>query len=335
MPSSLIRAALALLCAGAVIYATALFPAALDVELQQQAPVDGTEPAPTPAPDTPTATPTPTPTATQTPTPTPAPPDRGGGSGGLPDLSFLPTLVALLGLTAVGYVGVVLVRASDGYGGVDITLPWIGRVSLPFAGIIQRIPQVTTAVLLTGGAGLARVTAGVGTVVSGVGSGLAAGLVPFARMAGRSLTALPTALVAIAVVPVRSLAGLTGGGLFASFRGGFERPEFMEPDDPTTEDARTASSVPAGTDADDDPGPPSIREAWERLTDAVPVDNPTATTPGEYARRATDVGLPEGPVWRLTELFRAITYGGESPSAGRTEAARDALEDIFGGGDDS
>lgn len=333
MPSSLIRAALALLCAGAVIYATALFPAALDVALQQEAPVEGTAPTPTPtpAPDTPTPTATPTSTAS----PTAAPPSDVDGGGGLPDLSFLPTLLALLGLTAVGYVGLVLVRSSDGYGGTDVRLPWVGRVPLPFAGVVQRIPQVTATVLLTGGAGLARVAAGVGTVVRGVGSGVAAGLGPVGRIVGRSITALPSALALLAAAPVRSLAGLTGGSLFASLRDGFERPGFMEPDDPTTEDARTAASVPTDSDTADDADPRSIREAWTRLTDAVPVDNPTATTPGEYAREAIAAGFPAGPVWRLTEVFRAVTYGGESPSTGRTEAAREALRDIFGGGDDS
>ncbi|MBX0321542.1 DUF4129 domain-containing protein [Halomicroarcula sp. F13] len=333
MPSSPIRAALALLCAGAVIYATALFPAALDVELRQQAPVEGTAPTPTPTPDTPTPTPTSSPTPTAT--PTAAPPPEADGGGGLPDLSFLPTLLALLGLTAVGYVGVVLVRSSDGYGEADIRLPWVGRIPLPFAGVVQRIPQVTATVLLAGGGGLARVAAGVGTVVRGVGHGVAAGLGPVGRILGRSVTALPGALAILATAPVRSLAGLAGGGLFASLRDGFERPGFVEPDDPTTEDARTAASVPVGSDAGEDSSPLTIREAWERLTDAVPVDNPTATTPGEYAREAIAAGLPAGPVWRLTEVFRAVTYGGESPSTGRAEAARDALRDVFGGGDES
>ncbi|MFC6973992.1 DUF4129 domain-containing protein [Halomicroarcula sp. GCM10025709] len=105
----------------------------------------------------------------------------------------------------------------------------------------------------------------------------------------------------------------------------------MEPDEPTTEDARTTGPTAA---AGREPEPPSLREAWESMVDLVPVRNPAATTPGEYARKAIDIGLPAAPVRRLTELFRAIEYGGADATSSRTEAARDALDHIRKGGDE-
>ncbi|WP_254274035.1 DUF4129 domain-containing protein [Haloarcula marina] len=327
MPSTLVRAALALLCVCAVVFATALFPAALDVGLDQPAPVEASTPRATP-------TPTPTPTATPTPTPTPVPDASTGGGGGLPDFSWLSTFFALLGLAAVGYVGVLAVRSSEGVdGGVLTSL--LARLRLP--AIVQRIPQVTTAILLTGSSALATVARGVGSAVRGVGRGLAAGIGPIGRVLGRSLAALPAAAVALIAAPVRSLTGLRGGGFLAPLRGGFDRPAFLRPDDPTTEDARNATDIPPAPDESGatDTGPLSVREAWERLVGAVPVSNPDATTPGEYARRAVDSGLPAGPVWRLTDLFRAVAYGGASETNDRITAARDAIEGIFDRGDDS
>lgn len=330
------RAALALLCAGAVVYATALFPAALDVGLQQSGPVaDGPS---APAPSTPAPEPTATPAPTAEPTATPAADTGGSGSSGFPALSFLPQLLGLLTVMALGYVGFLVVRGSEGFDGSGVSLPGLGWLSIPrwfpFTGTLQRIPQLTTTVLLGGAAALSSVAAGVGSVVRGVGGGLAAGLGPLSRMTGRSLVALPSVLGTLALSPGRALSGLTGSGLLTSLRGGIDRPAFLDRDDPTNEDLRSTTDTSADAETPDEPSPPTIQEAWQRLTAAIPVANPAATTPGEYARKAVDIGLPEAPVRRLTDLFRAVQYGGQSASTTRTEAARDALSSIFDGGDE-
>nr|WP_254282858.1 DUF4129 domain-containing protein [Halomicroarcula limicola] len=329
---------MALLCAGAVVYATALFPAALDVGLQQSGPVADGPSAPAPTPSTPVAEPTATPVPTAEPTATPAA-DTGGGSGA-PSLSFLPQLLGLLTVLALGYVGLLVVRGGDGFDGGGFGLPGLGFSWLPIprwlpvTGALQRIPQLTTTALLGGAAALSSVAAGVGRVVRGVGGGLAAGLGPLSRMTGRTLVTLPGVLGTLAVSPGRALSGLTGGGLLASLRGGIDRPAFLERDDPTSEDLRATTETSADAETPDEPSPPTIQEAWQRLTAVIPVANPAATTPGEYARKAVDIGLPEGPVQRLTDLFRAVQYGGRSASTTRTEAARDALSSIFEGGDE-
>jgi hypothetical protein len=340
VPSSLIRAALALLCAGAVVFGTALFPAALDVDLQPSGPETVGSGTTTPAPSQPTdtgdpatETPTPTPTPTETAVP---PPDENSGDVA-PDLGWLalvPKLFGLVVLGGLGYVGLVLARASDIEVGGGLSLGWLTLPSLPapIGNALQLIPQVTTTVLLAGATMLGRVATGVGTVAAGVGRGIAAGLGPLGQMAGRSLGALPVAFGALLAAPLQALGSLgSSGGLLASLRGGITRPDFMEPDDPTTEDARTTASTPAD---DSEPAPPTLREAWESMIDLVPVRNPAATTPGEYARKAIDIGLPAAPVQRLTELFRATEYGGADTTASRTEAARDALDRIRKGGDD-
>ncbi|MFC7077321.1 DUF4129 domain-containing protein [Haloarcula halophila] len=341
MPSSLIRAALALLCAGAVVFGTALFPAALDVELQPSGPetvgsdaTNPTESLPTDTGGSP-ATETPTPTPMPTETAAPPPDDTGDPDPSLGWLALVPKLFGLVVLGGLGYVGLVLLRAADiGVGDSGLSLDWLTLPSLPapIGNALQLIPQVTTTVLLAGAAMLGRVAASVGTIAAGLGRGIASGLGPLGRMLGRSLGALPVAFGALLAAPLQALGSLGGsGGLLASLRGGITRPEFMQPDDPTTEDARAVASTPA---EESDPDPPTLREAWEAMVELVPVQNPAATTPGEYARTAIDIGLPAAPVRRLTELFRAIEYGGADTTSSRTEAARDALDQIRKGGDE-
>lgn len=342
MASSLARAALALLCCGAVIFGTALFPAALDVELRSSEPASGPSQVQTP---TATATPsnsggsgsTATATATPTPTATPVPPDDAGGGDGL--VSVVRWLVGLVAVGGLGYVGLRVARSLDGAGGFALaaSLPSVSWGPLPaiaarVAGLVQFVPQTTTAVLLAGSAGLARVAKGIGTLVGGVLGGLSTGAGPLGRMAARSVGALPTVVGTVVAAPIGALGAFgSGGGLLASLRGDLATPSVLESEDPTTDDARAATDVPAADDSESDP---TIREAWAAMVALVPVSNPEATTPGEYARRAIDRGLPAGPVRRLTEIVRRVEYGDEPATATLTEAARDALDSIQRGGED-
>lgn len=56
----------------------------------------------------------------------------------------------------------------------------------------------------------------------------------------------------------------------------------------------------------------TIRSAWQTFLRVVGVDRPETKTPSEIAQTAIESGLPEAPVRRLTETFRAAEYGGES-----------------------
>lgn len=342
MPSSLVRAALALLCAGAVVFGTALFPAALDVELQQTGPETVDTPA-GPATAVPTesgsdgesADPTPTPTPEPTPEPTPVPPDNDG-TGDSGAFFALSQLVSILVGTAI-VIGLLFgFVAAAREAGFDIGGSWnlgifehvsLPNIPLPFASVLQRIPQVTTTVLLAGAAMLGRVATGLGSLTAGILDGIAAGLGPLGKMTARSLGGLSTALAALTLAPLRALGALGAGGLFGSLANAFSRP--TRPEDATTADARDAADVPTA-----EPEPPTLTEAWEEMIDLVPVANPSATTPGEYARKAIDIGLPAEPVRRLTALFRSVTYGGAEATGSRTEAARDALDRLRRGGDD-
>jgi len=335
---SLIRAALTLLCAGAVIFGTGLFPAALDADLDAGDPIVSTPDATASDPGTPTRTATPTDSPTETATPTPTettapPPDDADQRGGNP-FSFIPELVGLVMLGGLGYIGFLLVRGLldvDGSGGgwsFD-GFGWLPSVSLPFAGAVARVPRLTTLVLLSGASALATVGTTLNEIASGVARGVAAGLGPLSRMATRSVSALPGAVGVLIAGPFRALGALGGsGGLLGSLSGGLASPSTLEPDDPTDEDARAAADIDDGSART--PPPASVREAWARLTAAVPVSNPEATTPGEYARRAIDIGLPAEPVRRLTALFRRVEYGGE-PGRGHLDTARRAWDRIRGG----
>ena len=361
MSTKLVRAALALLCAVAVLFGTALFPGALGVEFESSGPLDsrasepatpdgtapngieerttsgGTEPTPTTSGgsvSTVTATPTETPTETPV-----ADGDTDDGS---------PLLAKLFGLALLGGFGVVAVgvlRAAsngDGLTAASRSLPLVGgllgrvvtAVSDGAMGrIVGRIPQVTTAALLSGSSALARVGAGISAVAGGVLTGLATGVGSVGAMSLRGVAGLPSALGSLSVAPFRALGGLGGGGFLASIRGGVDSPSLFGGSDSESGPTTTAAAT-AETDDGPDIATLSVREAWALLADRVSVPDPETATPGEYARRAIDSGLPAEPVRRLTTLFREVEYGGRPPTGDRTESARDALRRLLGGGED-
>jgi hypothetical protein len=365
--TKLVRAALALLCAVAVLFGTALFPGALGVEFGSDGPLDsgsdgpatsdgtapddidgeptpvatsdGTDATPTPSGETAsdgTATPADTATATDTP--------GGDANGGT------PLLVKLFGLALVGGFGLVavgVIRAAsdgdrDGSTAAGALLPVVDKlVGTVVAAIsdgavgrtIGRIPQVTTATLLSGSSALARVGSGISTVASGVLSGLTTGIGSVGTMSLRGLAGLPSALGSLSVAPFKALDGLGGsGGFLASVRDGVDSPSLFGSSDSQSEQSTTTDA----TETDDGPDIDSlsIQEAWALLADRVSVSDPETATPGEYARRAIDSGLPAEPVRRLTVRSREVTYGGKTPTGERTESARDALRQLLGRGED-
>ncbi|WP_424003718.1 DUF4129 domain-containing protein [Haloarcula salina] len=364
MSASPARASLALLCAVAVLFGTALFPGALGVGLDAGGPLDGRsggpggpdgtpddgqhrQPSSTPV-DAPTAdateqadsTATPEPTETET-----AGADADGDTGGRGSLGR--TVLGLLLLSGIGLVAAGVYRstragAADAgilVGVLPASVAWavettVSALADASAGrVISRIPQLTTTALLAGSSAMARVAHGVETVASGVLDGLAAGVVPIAKLSGRGLVQFPQALGALTVAPFQALGGLGGGdGLLSSLRDGVERPSLFG----SAADEGGPSTERAETDEDDglDVDSLSVRDAWAAMTERVPVSNPAATTPGEYARAAIERGLPAEPVRRLTDLFRDVEYGGRSQSEDRTAAARDAVERLLRGGDE-
>lgn len=80
-----------------------------------------------------------------------------------------------------------------------------------------------------------------------------------------------------------------------------------------------------------------VFRAWKRMTEYVDVPEPKSSTPAEFARAARDAGMAEEDVALLTDLFRAIRYGGEAPTRDREQQAVEALREIeaeYGDGGD-
>lgn len=71
-----------------------------------------------------------------------------------------------------------------------------------------------------------------------------------------------------------------------------------------------------------------VYRAWREMVALLDVDNPRATTPGEFARAATAAGMARADVAELTDLFEAVRYGGAAPTAEREAAAVAALRRI-------
>ncbi|WP_336357746.1 DUF4129 domain-containing protein [Haloarcula sp. CGMCC 1.6347] len=369
MSTKLVRAALALLCAVAVLFGTALFPGALGVEFESSGPLDsrasepvtpggtapdevdggstpvatsdGTETTPS-ASDEQAATATPTPTETATETPAAS---EGEDSGS-------PVLVKLIGLALIGGFGVVavgVIRAAsdperDGSTDAGFLLhPLLDRLAGTVVSAVSngavgrtigRIPKVTTAALLSGSAALSRVGAGISAVSGGVLTGLTTGIGSVGTMSLRGVAGLPSALGSLSVAPFKALSGFGGtGGFLASVRSGVDSPSLFGSSD---SEPRQSTATESTAEADDGPDIDSlsVQEAWALLADRVSVPDPETATPGEYARRAIDSGLPAEPVRRLTTLFREVEYGGRSATGARAESARNALRQLLGGGDD-
>lgn len=352
MVSSLARTALALLCAVSLIYGTALFPAAFDVELATTAPdaPAGTDPPEDPARDADrgddsssttgdgSATATDSATATATPSPEPGGGDAGGGSesSGTSDGFGVVVGFVVLGLLVLG---VAALRDASLGSPATWSFPSFGGFSLPNVSLpdvgswLQRIPQLTTWLLVSGGAGLAGVVDDLVAVGRGVAVSLTDAAGPSRSLLGSLVFSGPRALAAAAVAPFSALARV--GSLFAglSFLGGGLSGRTLLGSDPPADDARDRAPVDPAPAADEDEPVPSVIAAWEAMASLVPVRNPDATTPAEYARRAIDAGLPAEPVRRLTALFREVRYGGRPESEERLTLARRALDAVTGGDD--
>ncbi|AKU09609.1 MULTISPECIES: DUF4129 domain-containing protein [Haloferax] len=108
----------------------------------------------------------------------------------------------------------------------------------------------------------------------------------------------------------------------------------------TDDDARAAETTEERGGADHKPsernapapsdwgGPPAngISRAWFAMVSALGAAATPRQTPAELARTAADAGLPAGTVESLTELFRAVRYGGKRPTDERERRAEDALD---------
>ncbi|GAB7093749.1 hypothetical protein JCM30237_09010 [Halolamina litorea] len=110
---------------------------------------------------------------------------------------------------------------------------------------------------------------------------------------------------------------------------------------PRPDDAETDEASDTAATADEDPETAAARErvrrAWQRFLSLLPLGRVRTLTPGEVARFAVDdANLPAGPVERLRDAYREVSYGGADPATQRdaAESAVDALDASSGGGAD-
>lgn len=100
------------------------------------------------------------------------------------------------------------------------------------------------------------------------------------------------------------------------------------------ENAAGEASTGDSSDEDGDPAIASVREAWRRFLELVPLGRYRTKTPGEIGRAAVDRGLPAGPVETLVEAFRAVEYGGRQDRPDLRRQVTDAVRRLAGPRDD-
>ena len=342
------RAALVTCCLSALLLAASLMPAAGlgsfptvggpgsgdAVTVPDDAPDLGTTPAEqtttavqeTTEEATPVATETTEPEADEPETTAPVDDDPDEGStllGMLGGLAGLLLVGALAG--GVGYTGVVLVSA------VAFGAEAVQR--LPFSGTITAIPTLTMSSLI----GAAGVTGSFLGQLRSVGSSVGDGMSALARVPGE----LGRVVGAAVTGPVKALGAVSlgAGSLFGSLSNlsiGLRRRGSHTEAAATTTDARETGDAPTPTDGEDGPPPEptSVVDAFDRMTDRLPISNSEARTPAELADAAVERGWPSGPVETLTDLFREVRYGGradDSERTGRAASALARLREFWGG----
>lgn len=332
------RAALVTCCLSALLLAASLMPAAgLGSFPSVGGPSSGdavtvpdTGPGPQSTPDEPT-TQVPTEEATTTETertdePTTEPETTTAGT----DDDDTDDESAVLGVFG-GLAGLVLfvpLAVGVGYTGfVAVSVLAFGAQAaerLPFSGAITAIPTLTMSTLI----GAAGVTGSFLGQLRSVGSAFGGGLSAMAR----APQALGGVLSAAVTGPIKALGAVSlgAGSLFGALSNlsiGFRRRGSHTEGAAATTDARETDSTPTpAADGDEPPpDPTSVVEAFDRMTDRLPVSNRDARTPAELADAAVERGWPSGPVETLTDLFRAVRYGGRDDDTERTGRAASAL----------
>jgi len=265
-----------------------------------------------------------TPTASPTTSPTPTPDDDRGDlwplllAGGLFRIVVLFLVVLIAG---VALRGAVLLAERSGFiavGGMD----GLGDISIPNP--LRAISARVTATTLSAPSATARLGRAVQEAIVGTGSalgGATAALGRAGRMQASALGALASALGGVGLGFSTSLSGLV--------------PSFGREDIGAIRGADGgAGGGGGGSDGDGESSRLSIADAWLELRRLAAVSNPATRTPAEVARAAVDRGLPRGPVMRLTETFREVTYGRADPDGIRGAAvdALRSLRDAVGGG---
>jgi len=343
------RAALAALCVFAIALAATLLPASGfgsqpagvggggDPDASVGGEV-GPDPASTSTPDSETTTPATTPTTATTAegsdsadttteeTPTTTETTEAAGSDGDDDSRNLLAAVVVTALGLVGGLGLVafwtgaLAVSAGAAGPIPFTLVVRGT---PIGELAGAIPTRTMALVVGLSASVPRLLDDAATLTGEVGRSLGTVLGSVGRGSAEAFRIGVQGLGATFAAIPRALAGLGAGAGLLSSIGTVGVPSIGRGGSDASDDRRGSSGA---DDAEpEDPGPPSVEEAWTTLRDRVPVRNRDARTPGELARAAARRGYPDEAVRRLTDAFREVRYG-DLPREDRTDSARSALD---------
>lgn len=248
--------------------------------------------------------------------------ETGGSEGGRVHsmmglcFGFLQRPIVVLGaLALVGVASIPVYRRAGGLGVLSVFLVVLPFGTLVYAFLTQCDPRPTGRSLpaLPFLGNQTNVTAGNATGTGGSG-------VPGTDPPIVLLLVVALVVVALVVVLVRTT--------------GDHDPPSEEVEDRTEDDEVVLADVghAAGDAADRIESGPSfeneVYRAWREMTSHLDVAHPRTSTPGEFARAATEAGMEPAHVAALTDLFREVRYGGAEPTAEREERAIDALRRI-------
>ena len=148
--------------------------------------------------------------------------------------------------------------------------------------------------------------------------------------AARSLTVdSPLLAVAAAAVLLVAIGFLVRSGRATAEDGDDEGPSpTAGPATPNVAELGRTAGTAADRIADGASVDNEIYRAWREMTEQLPMENPRSRTPREFARAATDAGMAREDVAALTDVFRAVRYGGTDVTAEREALAVAALRRI-------
>ncbi|MFQ3294836.1 MAG: hypothetical protein ACI9EZ_001088 [Halobacteriales archaeon] len=132
-------------------------------------------------------------------------------------------------------------------------------------------------------------------------------------------------LIALVVLPVLAAFGIRRYG---DSEDAPEAADAAAPDEPLSGVAKVAGQAADRIEGSVGDVDNEVFRAWKRMTEYVDVPEPKSSTPANFAQAARETGMNEEDVTLLTDLFRAIRYGGEVPTEERERRAIEALREI-------
>ena len=227
-------------------------------------------------------------------------------------------LLVLLSVLAVGFrTGTV---KYGGRGPSSLTI-----FDVPIGELFGKVPARTMGLVVGFSASIPRFADDAFGLLTELGRGLSAGTVGL----GSAITET-IAILGRGVGGTLLAVGSVGSGLF-SIPKTLSRPTIGRSNRKSEERTTGRETVPPEPE---ERGPPSIEEAWESMTERLPVRRRRTTTPAEYARVAMKRGYPADAVRQLTDAFREVRYGSFPAGGKRTKLARTALDKIERFGED-